>query len=252
MLWYIHEDEPSLQFCASETRRIRRLMKTEGWASSPSHHICEQYYRHFDLRSSESRIVSIFRRHPMPRRAPHDFESLRFVLPGTFEDARKGQISVLYALAAFYSSKFKDHPELYRDFSLTFIGLEEDLLSRQVRQHQEILGHRLICHPKVTRDRCLEIIRAANVTVCYSLREALPVFVFEGMLAGHPLLRNDCSGLQEQLEEGRNGFLLESGNFWQVVKRSSGCSTAGRPAMNSSPPCRAVVRDRVQPWTEQL
>ncbi len=37
------------------------------------------------------------------------------------------------------------------------------------------------------------------------------------MLAGHPLLRNECSGLEEQLEEGRNGFLLESGNFWQVV-----------------------------------
>jgi glycosyltransferase involved in cell wall biosynthesis len=218
VLWYIHEDEPSLQFCPVETRRIRRLMKRGSLVLiTPANHICEQYHRHFDLEIvREPYRIALPEAHHA-RRTPHDFDTLRFVLPGSFGDGRKGQLSVLYALAAFYSSKFKSHPELYRDFSLTFIGLEEDFLSRQVRQHQDILGHRLICHPKVTRDRCLELIRAANVTVCYSLREALPVFVFEGMLAGHPLLRNECSGLQEQLEEGRNGFLLESGNFWQVV-----------------------------------
>ena len=44
---------------------------------------------------------------------------------------------------------------------INFVGLEEGYLSRQVRQHQQILGDRLICHPKVKRDRCLEIIRAA-------------------------------------------------------------------------------------------
>jgi glycosyltransferase involved in cell wall biosynthesis len=218
VLWYIHEDEPSLQFCPAETRRIRRLMKRGSLALiTPAHHICEQYHRHFGLEIVREPYRIYLPEAHHAQRAPHDFDTLRFVLPGSFGDGRKGQLSVLYALASFYSSKFKNQPELYRDFSLTFVGLEDDFLSRQVRQHQDILGHRLICHPKVTRDRCLEIIRAANVTVCYSIREALPVFVFEGMLAGHPLLRNDCSGLQEQLEEGRNGFLLESGNFWQVV-----------------------------------
>jgi glycosyltransferase involved in cell wall biosynthesis len=218
VLWYIHEDEPSLQFCPTETRRIRRLMKRGSLILiTPAHHICEQYHHHFglDIVLEPYRIDLPEAHHA--QRAAHDFDTLRFVLPGSFGDGRKGQLSVLYALASFYSLKYKAHPELYRDFSLTFIGLEEDFLSRQVRQHQDILGHRLICHPKMTRDRCLEIIRAANVTICYSLREALPVFVFEGMLAGHPILRNDCSGLQEQLEEGQNGFLLESGNFWHVV-----------------------------------
>ena len=35
------------------------------------------------------------------RRAPHDFDTLRFVLPGSFGDGRKGQLSVLYASLPF-------------------------------------------------------------------------------------------------------------------------------------------------------
>ena len=38
------------------------------------------------------------------------------------------------------------------------------------------------------------------------------------MLAGHPILRNDCSGVDEQLEAGRNGFPLDSEDFGQVVE----------------------------------
>ncbi len=90
-------------------------------------------------------------------------------------------------------------------------------MSRQLERHANILGDRLICHPRVSRDRTLAIIRAANVTICYSLRESFGLFVIEGMIAGHPVLRNDCSGLEEQLEPGRNGFLLENDDFWQVV-----------------------------------
>jgi hypothetical protein len=38
------------------------------------------------------------------------------------------------------------------------------------------------------------------------------------MLMGHPILRNDCSGVDEQLEAGRNGFLLDSEDYQQVVE----------------------------------
>ena len=38
------------------------------------------------------------------------------------------------------------------------------------------------------------------------------------MIAGHVLFRNECSGMEEQLEIGSNGFLLESTDFWQVVR----------------------------------
>jgi glycosyltransferase involved in cell wall biosynthesis len=49
------------------------------------------------------------------------------------------------------------------------------------------------------------------------MRECLPLFVFEGMVMGHPILRNDSSGIDEQLEEGKNGYELSSTDFWQMV-----------------------------------
>jgi glycosyltransferase involved in cell wall biosynthesis len=218
VLWYIHEDEPELLFCPVETRRMRHLMQKGLLVIlTPAHQTCEHFRRHFAVEVLREPIrVDHPEIHQI--RDPQDFETLRFVLPGAFGDGRKGQLSIMYALATFYLSCYSNHPELYRDFTITFVGLEDDFLSRQVQHHQKILGERLICHPKVTRDLCLKIIGTANVTICYSLREALPKFVYEGMLAGHPLLRNDCSGMEEQLENGRNGFLLESTDFWQVVQ----------------------------------
>ena len=87
VLWYIHEDEPSLQFCPVETRRIRRLMKRGSMVLiTPAHHICEQYYRHFDLEIvREPYRIHLPEAHHA-RRAPHDFDTLRFVLPGSFGD----------------------------------------------------------------------------------------------------------------------------------------------------------------------
>jgi glycosyltransferase involved in cell wall biosynthesis len=218
VIWYIHEDEPARHFSGLETERMKRLMRKGRLSiATPARQTTERYRRHFgtDIVREPYRIDLPEIHHA--GRDSRDFDTLRFILPGSFEDARKGQGSILYAFAAFYLGQFRDHPEVYRDFTLSFVGLDDGYLSRQVVQHERILGDRLICHPKVTRRRSLELIRAANVTICYSLTEALPIFVYEGMLAGHPLLRNECSGLEEQLEEGRNGLLLESGDFEQVV-----------------------------------
>ena len=219
VIWYVHEDEPAMHFSIDEARRIKKLMTRRKLSMvTPARATTERYRHYFGADVvREPYWIDLPQSHHAER-SPRDFETLRFVVPGSFEDARKGQLSILYAFAAFLASHDRDQPELYRDFSISFVGLEEGYLSRQVRRHQKILGDRLICHPKVKRDRCLEIIRAGNVTICYSLSEALPLFVFEGMIAGHVLLRNECSGMEEQLEIGSNGFLLESTDFWQVVR----------------------------------
>jgi glycosyltransferase involved in cell wall biosynthesis len=90
-------------------------------------------------------------------------------------------------------------------------------LSRQVISHAAALGDHFSYHGKVTWLENLAIGAKANFTICYSIREALPLFVFEGMAAGHPLLRNDSSGMEEQLFQGKNGFLLETNDYDQVL-----------------------------------
>lgn len=219
LVWYAHEDSPSNYFSSAESRRIGKLLRAGKITMfAPSRRTCQRYRDHFDAEVfCEYYHIDLpdrFRR----QREADDFSTLRFVVPGSFGDGRKGQLPILYAFAAFLGGHYCNHPELYRDFTLTFIGLEDDHLSRQVREHQQILGPRLVCLPKIPREKCLEEIHAANMTICYSLEETMGIFVFEGMLAGHPILRNGCSGVDEQLEPGRNGLWLDSHDFWQVVQ----------------------------------
>jgi glycosyltransferase involved in cell wall biosynthesis len=219
LFWYVHEDAPERIFSDAETARIRRLSQEGKLAIvTLSRQACRRYRRHFvvDILLEPHR-VDLPERYQIVRGAD-DFETLRFILPGTFLDGRKGQHAVLYALGAFFRQFYEPDPTSYREFTLTFVGVEDDWYSRQVVRHRKILGDRVIIHPKTTRESCLELIRAANVTLCYSQSETLPIFVVEGMLAGHPILRNDCSGVDEQLEPGVNGFLLDSDDFWQVVE----------------------------------
>ncbi len=218
MFWYVHEDAPGRIFDPTETAAIRRRIN-EGKLEivTLSRQARENYRAHFGTEIGiEPHRVDLPERYRCVR-DPSDFEKIRFILPGTFLDGRKGQHAILYALSAFHRHHFEPDRESYREFTLSFVGIEDDWYSRQVVRHQRILGDRLILHPKVSREESLEFIREANVTICYSQSETLPVFVVEGMLAGHPILRNDCSGVEEQLEPGRNGFLLDTEDFWQVV-----------------------------------
>ncbi len=219
LFWYVHEDAPERIFSDAETARIRRLSRAGKLTMvTLSRQACRRYSRHFGADVLlEPHRVDLPEKDRIVRTAD-DFETLRFILPGTFLDGRKGQHAVLYALAAFYRQYFCLQPEAYREFTLTFVGVEDDWYSRQVVRHQRVLGDRVILHPKLKREACLDLIRQANVTICYSQSEVLPIFVVEGMLVGHPILRNDCSGVDEQLEPGGNGFLLDSDNFWLVVE----------------------------------
>ncbi len=218
LFWYVHEDAPERIFSDAETARIRRLSEDGKLAIvTLSQQACRRYSRHFGVEILlEPHRVDLPGKYHIVRDAD-DFETLRFILPGTFLDGRKGQHAVLYALAACFRLYCEPDPTSYREFTLTFVGVEDDWYSSQVVRHRKIIGDRVIIHPKMTRESCLDLIREANATICYSQSETLPIFVVEGMLAGHPILRNDCSGVDEQLEAGRNGFMLDSDDFWQVV-----------------------------------
>ena len=44
------------------------------------------------------------------------------------------------------------------------------------------------------------------------------IFVYEGMAFGHPIVRNECAGQEEQLIDGVDGFKVDSKDFTGLVK----------------------------------
>lgn len=221
LIWFVHEDDPEMLFSKSEVKRIRKLLESDKIVLfiaaqktlknyqklfGNTHNIRLQPYR-YEVAKKYQKI-----------RPEKDFDTLRFILPGTIGDGRKGQLPILYAFGAFKRTYYQKNPKVYRNFELTYIGMSDDFLSRQISNHAPtLLGDNFKPYGRMSHDETLALIHESNATICYSLREALPLFVFEGMAAGHPILRNDCSGMEEQLFKGKNGFYLESKDFNQLI-----------------------------------
>jgi glycosyltransferase involved in cell wall biosynthesis len=221
LIWYLHEDDPELLFRSDEQNRIKKMLRNNQLKMLiPAQKIIKNYIKFFE--TTDNIILQPYR-HVVPKKfhrqlQPDDFdEKLTFVLPGTVGDGRKGQLPIFYALVQFYERFYKGNESKYRDFELVFIGMSDDFLSRQIQAHARSLKGHFSQHGKVTLSEDLEIVSKGNFTVCYSIREALPLFVFEGMISGHPLLRNDSSGMEEQLIVGKNGWRIESNDYDQVI-----------------------------------
>lgn len=222
LVWYVHEDEPELLFDDYEAIRVKKLIKSNKIVIYIAAKKTLENYQKFFENTSNIRLQPY--KYVIPKefqkvRPATDFDKLSFILPGTMSDGRKGQLPVFYALGSFLERYFKENENQYRDFELVYVGVESDFMSRQVLKHaKKLLGKRFKHYGRVPHERSSELMMQSNMTVCYSLRECLPLFVFEGMAAGHPVLRNDASGIDEQLFEEKNGFLLDSADFNQVVE----------------------------------
>jgi len=220
LVWYIHEDNPEYLFTPSEIQTIRALINKGKIVMFTAATRTKQHYDNFfgtdKVRIQNYRVITPKKYHKI--RKEGDFNKIDFLLTGVAADGRKGQLTIFYAFAYFLKNFYNKNPEDYRDFSLTYVGLGPDLVSQQLKNHaKSALGSRLKTYPVLPKEKTMDITLKSNFTICYSLLECLPLFVYEGMIAGHPIFRNDCSGIEEQLEDGKNGFYLETKDFWQVV-----------------------------------
>lgn len=222
LIWYIHEDWPHIFFREEERLRLKSLIANDKISIfCPATQATENIQNFFELKKNISvlpyrlHVDEVYHR---KKRTPEEYKKLKFVMVGKTGEGLKGHLPILYAFLTFKKMYYDKNPKKYRDFELNFIAIEADYLSLQIKNHSKALGNRLHIYEPLPHETALEKIQESNVTICYSLRECLPVFVFEGMMAAHIILRNDVSGRKEQLKDGKNGFLLENNDYEQVVE----------------------------------
>ncbi len=155
-------------------------------------------------------------RSDIPSRMKHgkdekDFNQINFFLSGTTPDGRKGQLITIAALQRFHDVHYLANPKKYRDFSLTLVSVgENDYVSKQVRYiGNSSLGKRIHIFKNMDRLNALEVASKNNVVICSSLHETYALYVAECMLMGHVILRSSVGGVDEQLREGKNGYLID-------------------------------------------
>jgi glycosyltransferase involved in cell wall biosynthesis len=71
----------------------------------------------------------------------------------------------------------------------------------------------LVAHPLKAR-----LLAAADVVVCPSRWEASPMVVVEALASGVPVVGYRVGGLEEQIQDGETGFLVEPGSVSGIVE----------------------------------
>ena len=224
--WYIHEDVDHLPVLAPFLLQpdarctIGRLM-TQGHLTIlvPSKAVKAEYDALFG--NTKTRIlpfkIAVDTQHMPPLPADH-YSSVRFLMSGKPTDGNKGHIVALAAFHEFMKAHYEADPDTYRPFTLTLVGMTDDYISEQIRSiGSTVLGERLKTFSGVPHEKALEITRDCNAVICCSFNETGPLYVIEGMCCGHIVLRNNAGGMEEQLDDGVNGFRIDSTDVRQFA-----------------------------------
>jgi glycosyltransferase involved in cell wall biosynthesis len=92
----------------------------------------------------------------------------------------------------------------------------------------------------MTREQMNEIYQEIDVVVCASREETMSVTTTEGMMYGKNCIVSDHAGMADYVDNGKNGFVFESGNSDDLCAKMRWCvenrdklETIGRNARNT-------------------
>jgi glycosyltransferase involved in cell wall biosynthesis len=144
------------------------------------------------------------------QRFSYDFsEELCIHLTGTTGDRRKNHLHSIDLINQVVRVVEKD-PGRYRKIKLVLIGVDENsTVGKLVFEQSKLIRDYVEIHPPLDFEECFEIMKKCNTVLCLSDYEALPLFVTQSMGLGQIVIRNSCSGLDEQLKENVNGIKVD-------------------------------------------
>tara|TARA_B110000483_G_scaffold11081_1_gene12865 strand:- start:320 stop:1498 length:1179 start_codon:yes stop_codon:yes gene_type:complete len=142
------------------------------------------------------------------RRRLKNFNSsieLRILHIGYF-DRNKNQILLLKSLSKLISKNF-------HNIHLTFIGKTVDKKARNDFD-KFLKNHNLSKYVKVEGfiNNVIPYYYNNDLLICSSFVEGFPLSILEAMSIGLPIISTDVGGVNEQIKNGKNGFLVESNN----------------------------------------
>ncbi len=229
--WFIHEDIAQLPFVHKEFLDDRNIKQTQQLMEqkkltvlTPSKRTKQEYA---SLLGSENirpinLHVEVDKKYTSERNEK-DYESLDFLLSGTPADGRKGQLIAIPAFYSFIKDYYEKDPSSYRNFRLHLVGIGDDYISQQIKWvGNSLLAKHLVIYPMVSKSEALDISADCNAVICCSLNETFALYVAEGMLMGHVVLRNNSAGVDEQLNDGENGYFIDNteiNKFAKVIEK---------------------------------
>lgn len=225
--WFIHEDKAQIPvvnhtFLEKHTTHRIKVLNSKNQLSIlvPSNRIMKEYNTLLGI--STTKVIPLkvqVDKQYTTKRSTSNYQTINFFISGTPSDGRKGQMIAIAAFSYFHEHYYTKSPEQYRDFKLDLISIKDDYISQQIKwMGKSLLGNKVKYYPSMPRKEALKLMSNSNAVICCSLNETFALYVAEGMLMGHIVLRNNSAGMQEQLKAGVNGFFIDHTDVKQFGK----------------------------------
>lgn len=224
--WFIHEDLAQIPIIHKEFLETKNLEKVKQLINTgkltlltPSKKTAEEYNNLLKITNARPVNLNIQLDEKFKKqRTPNEYKEVNFLLSGTPTDGRKGQLIAISAFYAYIKTFYEKNPEKYRDFKLHLVAIGEDYLSQQIKWiGSSELKENIEFYPSLPRDEALDISAKCTAVICCSLNETFGLYIAEGMSMGHIVLRNNSSGMEEQLIEGKNGYFIDHTDINQMA-----------------------------------
>ena len=96
-----------------------------------------------------------------------------------------------------------------------FVGIEENELKSRISEYK--LKNRIIFAGKVPPDKVLNYFRMFSVQILASVTDGFGLVLLEAMAMKCPVIATNYGGIQDVVENGRNGLLFEDGDIEQLA-----------------------------------
>lgn len=222
LYWYIHEDDHRTISVVNKYYEVLRdlLEKKHITIYVPSKQTAANWKNYFGINNSilvmYGRIK--FESNMLVPKKPSDFNKIDFVVAGSREP-RKGHIDILHAIITIQKYFIDKYPKKYRELTLTIVGNDfgGDFYNRFLENESQSIGSKIKLFPATSHESVLKIIKDCNFTITYTIGESFSLVTMEGMAYGHPIIRSESSGCDEQLKVGVNGWLAKTTSWQSLV-----------------------------------
>jgi glycosyltransferase involved in cell wall biosynthesis len=210
VIWYIHESQVAQQLVAQNPAIEPALMRADLLVM-PTHRTAHLYRRF-----TERGIVVVPYGIP-PAKNPNFPPNERpiFLLLGSYE-RRKGQDVFLEAIAQV-SRELRERAV----FRMAGRTLEKEFYDALSRRAVEIPELELL--PALEHDDAVTAIARADMLVCASRDETMPIAILEAMSLGKAIISTNVGGICEWLQNDLNGILVPSEDSTALARALDRC-----------------------------
>ncbi len=212
VIWYIHESRVAEQLLAHNPG-MQPALALADLVVMPTRRTA-QLYAPFTERAIEVVPYGI---PPAPEQArvPLESRALRFLLLGSYE-RRKGQDVFLEAIA-----QLPESTRAWAAFRMAGRPLEKEFHESLAARAAELPNVEL--SGALEHDAALAATSAADVLVCASRDETMPIAILEAMSLGKAIVSTDVGGISEWLTDGEDALIVPPENAAALAQALSRC-----------------------------